>query len=580
MYWTVAGERLDIGLVTLNPGATYEHTSRYFKSNSDQLYVGVEKVNFSDQPNCYASCDNGTPNQPDCGGNTSISPAKPGANGNSTAIRQDDLTEYNRSKADLERKMAEKKAEGQQKSQNYTAAMNAGISAHNSGNYAEAKQQFSIALNNCNTEEARAKAQEYYNKSVNAEKSQVKSKAVAELTNATINLVSYFSNRKNALRNSLSQEDGQALMDIVNSENPEQYARNIVQIFTDLGYTHRETEKKSGMTFITMNNDVNNINDLLFIHINPASYDDYNRIGFSYHRKEKLLTQLGVLKNDLEGFKRPELKGVPPSRKEKVDAVIRKQVEESLNKQQQVIEVNKWVRDFNITNSDKVISDNITVETIINRHIEAIGGIQKLNEVQNVVLNEDYGDGYDHKIAIANGKYAETTTDPKGRAYSKTIFDGKKGYKVFLGDKRKLLESEKEKFKKAEPIDIFAIQKLQLSMGKALKFNNKDCYTLINEETPKRGNNFYEINTYFFDITSGLLVGKTQHLNTKLNDRHYDLYDEYENINGILFYTKETSFYESDKHTTVTIDGKTRKNAFISRRKINVNQNLTEKDFE
>jgi TPR repeat protein len=95
---------------------------------------------------------------------------KGSSNSNNQTTQQNDLTEYNRSKADLERQMAEKNAEGQQKSQNYTTAMNAGILAHNSGNYAEAKNQFSIALNNCNTLEARQKAQEYYNKSIDGEK--------------------------------------------------------------------------------------------------------------------------------------------------------------------------------------------------------------------------------------------------------------------------------------------------------------------------------------------------------------------------------------------------------------------------
>lgn len=100
---------------------------------------------------------------------------------NQQTTQQNDLSEYNRSKAELERQVAERNAEGQRKSQNYTTAINAGISAHNSGNYAEAKNQFSIALNNCNTEEARAKAQEYYNKSIEAEKSHAKIKMTGDL---------------------------------------------------------------------------------------------------------------------------------------------------------------------------------------------------------------------------------------------------------------------------------------------------------------------------------------------------------------------------------------------------------------
>jgi hypothetical protein len=64
--WIVAGERLNIGRVTLSPNDVYEHISRYFSKDADMMYVEVDKVSFGDKLNCYASCDNGTPNQPDC----------------------------------------------------------------------------------------------------------------------------------------------------------------------------------------------------------------------------------------------------------------------------------------------------------------------------------------------------------------------------------------------------------------------------------------------------------------------------------------------------------------------------------
>ena len=111
------------------------------------------------------------------------------ANGNPAAnTSKNDLTEYNRSKADLERQIEEKNAEGKQKSQNYTQAMNAGINAHNSGNYAEAKRQFSIALNNCNTEDARLKAKDYYDKTINAERSQHTISAVKSIKPTLMNI--------------------------------------------------------------------------------------------------------------------------------------------------------------------------------------------------------------------------------------------------------------------------------------------------------------------------------------------------------------------------------------------------------
>ena len=118
--------------------------------------------------------------------NSNTNTTSPANNSNTPIAPQNDLTEYNRSKADLERQMNEKNADGQQKSQNYTTAMNAGILAYNSGNYAEAKRQFSIALNNCNTEDARLKAKDYYDKTINAEKSQTKIKLIGDLSQTII----------------------------------------------------------------------------------------------------------------------------------------------------------------------------------------------------------------------------------------------------------------------------------------------------------------------------------------------------------------------------------------------------------
>lgn len=199
MNWIVGGEKQSIGRFSLNPGEETNHVSFYFKSNSSNWQVQVTEVCFGENwmscsDGCHAECDNGTPKQPDCSNtsstnsNNSSSNSSPSTTNNSTA-EQNDLTEYNHSKADLERQIAEKNAEGQTKSQNYTTAMNAGIAAHNSGNYAEAKRQFSIALNNWNTEEARQKAQEHYDKTVSLEKNLEKIKATNDLVQVGIKAI-------------------------------------------------------------------------------------------------------------------------------------------------------------------------------------------------------------------------------------------------------------------------------------------------------------------------------------------------------------------------------------------------------
>lgn len=195
---------------------------------------------------------------------------------------QNDLTEYNRSKADLERQM----------------------------------QQQNQEIANRNAENQRQ--QQLLKQQQEQQRQQQLQQGINQMTNATVDLVTYFANRKNALRNSLSQEDGQALMDIVNSDNPVDYTQNIIQIFTDLGYTYRETKTDNDMTFITLGNDVANINDFMLISIQPASYDIYNRISFNY--RNKLSQQLSALGNNLinKGGGRFEIKGISPIRQAKV----------------------------------------------------------------------------------------------------------------------------------------------------------------------------------------------------------------------------------------------------------------------
>ncbi len=188
-----------------------------FNETECRLGIGLLRflgTNETDVNTLYANCKGGqlcsycainpVPNCP----NYSKSKNSSSSTGTSTT-QQNDLTEYNNSKADLERQIQEKNAQGQQKSQNYTTAINKGISAHNSGNYTEAKNQFSIALNNCNTDEARAKAQEYYKKSVDAEKSQAKIKMTGDLVQSGINTIYGIADaiKENKLRKEQKEEE-------------------------------------------------------------------------------------------------------------------------------------------------------------------------------------------------------------------------------------------------------------------------------------------------------------------------------------------------------------------------------------
>jgi len=97
---------------TLGKNETYTST---YCPNVNFVTFYVTDVCFNNnncKDGCYAQCDNGSPNQPNCGNSNSTS-----SSANSSNTQQNDLSDYNNSKADLERQMNEKNAEIQKQNQ-------------------------------------------------------------------------------------------------------------------------------------------------------------------------------------------------------------------------------------------------------------------------------------------------------------------------------------------------------------------------------------------------------------------------------------------------------------------------------
>ena len=170
MNWLVVGEKLSIGQVTLNPNEVYEHTSRYFKNDAEIMFIEVENVNFSDKLNCYAACDNGTPNQPNCD-NQNVSSTSFQEVNSIPPAKQNGLNDYNRSKQQLEDEMNRKNAEIQRQNlentnrkQQFINVYNEGVALGNTGKYAEAAAKYQQAIGSATTENERQQAQNAYNK--------------------------------------------------------------------------------------------------------------------------------------------------------------------------------------------------------------------------------------------------------------------------------------------------------------------------------------------------------------------------------------------------------------------------------
>jgi len=149
---------------TLAPNETYTNT---YCPNTNMVYMFVTDVCFNNncKEGCYAQCDNGVPNQPNCdgAGNTTSN-----ASNSLTQATQphNDLSAYNQSKAELEQKMHEENNRSQQQAntkQQFNSYYNAGVAAYNKGNYTEAANQFKQALNYATNDSDKKLAQDNYN---------------------------------------------------------------------------------------------------------------------------------------------------------------------------------------------------------------------------------------------------------------------------------------------------------------------------------------------------------------------------------------------------------------------------------
>lgn len=200
----------------IKPGETYSNDMGTAKAiivsnNSDQYKIDVSEVCFEGQ-DCYKN------GYADCNGNQVLKIASSSTNNSNiqtnnttgSTTPQNDLTEYNRSKAEMEQKLADENARIQRQNQEnvnklqvYNNAIKAGVAAHNSGNYTEAKNQFTVALNNSTNQQNRQMAQEYYNKTVSLEKDLGKVKAIGDFTTTTINAIDQYSkaNRERKIEN-------------------------------------------------------------------------------------------------------------------------------------------------------------------------------------------------------------------------------------------------------------------------------------------------------------------------------------------------------------------------------------------
>lgn len=440
-------------------------------------------------------------------------------------------------------------------SQQFIDVYNEGVRLNNQGRYSEAGVKYQEALRMASTPTQRQQAQGAYERTSKAGNQ-------VQTINALTDVVKLFSDRKRALKNSLTNEDANVLMGITNANNPYDYAGYIVDIFSDLGYTHVSTDisEKFGSTMhiYFKGNDI--IEFPMSIFVRKADYTIYNTISFTSVKKKKLGDQLIALQGNLsvsgDNF---EIKGVPPYKQEEANRLKQVERQAEIAKEQQVSNARLRMEELKPQFSNRPIDEGVTAKSVVERYIKAIGGEEKLKAVRNIYIHKRYdrviGKDYYHFIEMETtttyGKYFDERESSNYVRY-KNIFTGDSFYQIKYGkygkkDKKKKLKKDKQTIsnlsKNTQPFeDIFIkLQNPKLSLYPTMvSIEGKDCYALsvvISDE---------EI-IYFFDKYNGLWIGENSIYEAKGTSispprKYYTFFEDYREVDGILFPFKKINF--------------------------------------
>lgn len=175
----------------------------------------------------------------------------------------------------------------------------------------------------------------------------------------------------------------------------------------------------------------------------------------------------------------------------------------------------------------KPIPKGVTVKTVIDKYIDAIGGKDKVNSVKSIKQTfnaEIQGQKIDlTKITMAPNKSASVIS-VGGMVMQKTVFNGKDGYEMMRGTKKPLEGEKLEKAKKeTQPITDLSL----LNTGKLIAIepvDGKDYYVIKGKDEK-----------VYFDVKTGLKnrILKTKKLPNGKEITQVIQFLDYKNVDGI-----------------------------------------------
>jgi len=177
----------------------------------------------------------------------------------------------------------------------------------------------------------------------------------------------------------------------------------------------------------------------------------------------------------------------------------------------------------------KEIPAGVTAQSIIKKHVDAIGGADALKKVKTVAIISSgtvQGTPLLMTTKYAKGKmFSEISA--MGMSFMKSVVNEKSGYAVVQGQRNELTGDELKQMQ--ENADTFKELKLLESKSIELKgietLKDGDAYAVLNDKT-----------TYYFDTKSGMKVAEStdiEQMGQKMTQITY--YEDYKDVKGIKF---------------------------------------------
>ncbi len=178
--------------------------------------------------------------------------------------------------------------------------------------------------------------------------------------------------------------------------------------------------------------------------------------------------------------------------------------------------------------SAKKMDANVTVASIADKYIDAIGGKANISKISSYAMTASMtmqGQNIDLKMVKAQGGKEMTTVTAMGQVVQKQVFDGKTGYSEQMGQKVPMkAEQIAEKQKNAELFEELGFAKSpDYKVAGIEKVGGEDSYVVKGGDT-----------TYYYSVKTGLKTGETKTVKAQGQEMTVPtVFSDYKDVAGV-----------------------------------------------